>query len=339
MAHDGLKPAALAASAAPADTVARIEHRIGILGLDLDGLAVVTEAATGAYAVTAVIAAMAGAARVTALARDTARHGSARDALEATLGLARAAGVAERIRVVDHVPPGALAECDILTNSGHLRPIDAGMIATLPRRAVIGLMYEAWEFRGGDIDMDACRARGIRVAAVNECHPDVAVFPFLGPLAARLLREAGVGLEGARVALLCDNPFADFIRAGLVLAGARVEVFASPEAVTAGPRDVLLLALNPAANVPLGGETLARLARSAPGALLAQFWGDMERPVAGRLGLAVAPEVEPRPGHMGILLNALGDEPIVRLQTGGLKAAEIVRRGARIPEGGIAHVL
>ena len=33
------------------------------------------------------------------------------------------------------------------------------------------------------------------------------------------------------------------------------------------------------------------------------------------------------PGHMGILLNALGHEPIVRLQTGGLKAAEVVLRG------------
>ena len=65
--------------------------RIEALGLDLDGLEVVTEAATGAYACTAVIAALAG-ARVTAMARDTARHGSAEDAFVATRDPRRAGG-------------------------------------------------------------------------------------------------------------------------------------------------------------------------------------------------------------------------------------------------------
>ena len=45
----------------PETMLESIERRIGILGLDLRGLKVVTEAATGAYASTAVIAALAGA--------------------------------------------------------------------------------------------------------------------------------------------------------------------------------------------------------------------------------------------------------------------------------------
>jgi hypothetical protein len=128
--------------------------RIAALGLDLGGLNVITEAATGAYACTAVIAAMAG-ARVTALARDTVRHGSARDAFDATLGLARLAGVADRVDAVGRLDPAALVRCDILTNSGHLRPITRAMIERLPGRAVIALMFEAWEFRGTDLDLAA----------------------------------------------------------------------------------------------------------------------------------------------------------------------------------------
>ena len=57
-------------------------------------------------------------------------------------------------------------------------------------------MFEAWEFREADLDLAACRDRGIRVAAVNERHPDVGVFPFLGPLCVRLLADAGVAARG-----------------------------------------------------------------------------------------------------------------------------------------------
>jgi hypothetical protein len=74
----------------------------------------------------------------------------------------------------------------------------------------------------------------------------------------------------------------------------------------------------------------------APNVLLAQFWGDIDREIAAGLCLHVWPEVEPGRGHMGILLNRLGHEPIVRLQAGGLKAAEIVWRGDVLLADGVA---
>jgi hypothetical protein len=42
---------------------------------------------------------------------------------------------------------------------------------------------------------------------------------------------------------------------------------------------------------------------------------------------------------MGILLDALGFEPIVRLQTGGLRAAELFRRGVAPTTEGVARAL
>ena len=51
------------------------------------------------------------------------------------------------------------------------------------------------------------------------------------------------------------------------------------------------------------------------------------------------PATPPGPGHMGILLNALGHEPIVRLQTGGLKAAEVVLRGGDPSSESVAELL
>ena len=308
--------------------LASIETRIDALKLDLAGLSVVTEAATGAYACTATIAALAGARRVVARARDTRRHGTARDAALATLGLAEAAGVADRIEIVESLRDEDLAGCDILTNSGHLRPITRAMIELLPRHAVIGLMFEAWEFRGPDLDLAACRERGIRVAAVNERHPDVGVFPFLGPLCVRLLAEAGITRPGSHVALLCDNPFAPFIMAGLTEAGFRPALHETISAVPFAGWDAVVVALDPARNAPLDGAAFRHLAGVAGRARLAQFWGDIDREAAAAAGFGdPVPATPPGPGHMGILLNALGHEPIVRLQTGGLKAAEVVLRG------------
>ncbi|MFT3973445.1 MAG: hypothetical protein QM699_08350 [Amaricoccus sp.] len=315
-----------------------IQKRIDALGLDLHGLHVVTEAATGDYACTAVVAALAG-ARVTAVARDTRRHGTARDAALQTLGLARLAGVREKIDVVDAITEAHLADCDILTNSGHLRPITAGMIAALPERAVIGLMFEGWEFRGEDLDLAAARERGIRIAAVNERHRDVAVFPFLGPLCLRLLQDAGFHAPGSHVAVVCDNPFAPFLRDGLAMAAAGVELAPSIAALRPNGWDAVVISLNPAENPLLGAGDFAALRAAAPRAIVAQFWGDIDRAAAAAAGVRVVPAQAPMPGHMGILLNALGHEPIVRLQTGGLRAAELIFRGAASSSEGVAHLI
>jgi len=321
------QPALLRSDAAQSGVLDSVRQRITALGLDLSGLTVITEAATGHYATTAVIAALAGAKRVIARTRDTARHGSAREAAAATLSLAGEALVADRITIVKRIEDTHLAACDILTNTGNLRPITRAVIEHLPARAVVALMYEAWELRGDDIDLAACRERGIRVAAVNERHPDVGVFPFLGPLCVRLLADAGVNAAGRRVALICDNPFAPFIEAGLGNAGATVQVFQSLADLRMEACDVVAVAVNPEQRPALGFGDFEALAAHAPSALVAQFWGDIDRGAARRAGFGVCPDVEPARGHMGILLNALGHEPIVRLQAGGLAAAAAIYHG------------
>lgn len=316
-----------------------IRQRIAMLGLDLSGMTVVTEAATGAYAVTAVIAAMAGAAHVHAIGRDS-RHGSFDQAAAETLQLALLAGVADRINIARRPSRTALKGCDILTNSGHLRPITRDIVRFLRPGSVIALMFEAWEFREADLDIGSCRARGVRVAAVNERHPDVGVFDFLGPLCEKLLSQGGVPIQGSRIALICDNPFESFIADGLRRAGAVVRTVTRAEEVPPGGWDTVVVALNPETNESLGSSAFSALAAAAPGAMIAQFWGDMDRAAARRHGFdRICPPVEPSKGHMAVLLDALGHEPIVRLQCGGLKAAELAWRGAPSSENGVLQLL
>lgn len=301
-------------------------------GLDLSGMTVLTEAATGAYGVTAPLAAIAGARRVLAVGRSSS-YGSKEEATEWTLNLAQLCGVAQRVEVLDAVPE-RLDGIDIVTNSGHLRPIDSSLISKLPTSCVIALMFEAWEFRESDIDARACRQRGIPIAGVNERHPSVDVFSYLGPLCVKLLHDAGVCVYGSRLALLCDNAFGPYIVRALEGLGADVSTFNDVVTLAPDAWDCVVVALTPGSTLRVDMNQAKRLAQVAQGAVIAQLWGDIDRDALRSEGFAVWPPQPPRPGHMAVLLSAIGPEPVIRLQAGGLRAAEwVYRRRAVTPEG------
>jgi hypothetical protein len=312
----------------PARLLWLMEAAVKDCDLDLAGTVVLTEAASGAYVVTPVLAAMAGAARVIALTRDS-RYGSGEEVTAQTRSLARMAGVADRVEVVAEKRPELVASADIVTNSGHLRPIDARMAAWMKPTAVVPLMFEAWELpaRAGDVDLDALRERGIAVAGTNERQPAVDVFSFLGVMAAKLLLDAGVAVRRTRIAVLCDNPFAPWLGEGLEAFGAEVETSARLEDLaTAPPPDAVLVALRPGPEPVLGAAGAAGLAARWPGTPVAQFWGDIDREALTAAGVPCWPPRAPAPGHMGILPSDIGPEPVVRLQAGGLKVGEVLLR-------------
>lgn len=313
-----------------------MERAISATELDLSGLTVLTEAATGAYATTAVMAAMAGADRVYALAKSS-RHGTGADVESEVLKLASCADVARRITVVRSIEPEILGGVDIVTNSGHLRPLNAWLLNKLPDRAVVALMFEAWEFRAADIDLAACIERRIPVVGVNERHPAVDVFSYLGPLCVKQLHDCGLAVHGNRLALLCDNAFADWIRRGLSAMGADVDLYTRCDEISSDAWDAIIVALRPRTGFDIKEADVRHLAAvSPPGVAVVQFWGDIDRKALTAHGLCAWPPVPPSPGHMGILLSAIGPEPIVRLQAGGLRAAELVYRGHRSPLNGPA---
>ena len=294
--------------------------------LDLRGFTVLTEAASGAYVVTPVIAALAG-ADVCAVAAGNA-YASDEEIRELTVGLARLAGVADRVEIVPAKDPSIVGAADIITNSGQVRPIDAETVSRMKPSAVVPLMYESWEYRGADVDLEACRDRGIVVAGTNERHPAVDVFSYLGQMAVLQLHEAGIPVRGSRILLLCDNDFAPFIVRDLETAGAIVTLSARATAEAVPPdADAVVLALQPRATAVFDAVDAELLGREAPGAVLVQYWGDADREALAAAGVPVWPPRAPRAGHMGVLPSAVGPEPIVRLQSGGLKVGEVLGRG------------
>ncbi|MBX6311396.1 MAG: hypothetical protein IRY99_00505 [Isosphaeraceae bacterium] len=299
----------------------QISAAVERLQLNLSGWRVLTEAATGPYAVTPILAALAG-AEVIAFTRES-RYGTVRQVRQETSALAQELGISDRVAVVEVLTAADLGSVDLITNSGHLRPIDAAKIDHLKPTAVIPLMYEAWEFRATDVDLAACHRRGIRVAGTNERHPKVGVFAYLGPLVVKAILEANHELLGERCLLISDNDFAPYIRRTLEANGAEVHQVARSVEASGATWDIVIIATTP----PLsGGERVSLDGVHAD--LYCQLWGDVDRTqVTGTW----RPEREPEPGHMGLALADLGVAPVVRLQAAGLKCGEVLLRGVAGP--------
>jgi hypothetical protein len=271
-----------------------------------------------------VLAAIAAAEHVFAVTHES-RHGTVEEVKQQTKELAAAARVSNRIEIITEITNDVVAEADIITNSGHVRPIDAKVVSWMKPTAVIPLMYEAWEFRPADIDLTACRNRGILVAGTNERHPDVDVFSYLGIMACKLLVNAGVAVYGSRLLILCDNHFGSYIRSGLENAGAKVQISdCLPSAIGDRPFDAILVALRPKAEPILSAADAITVANRWPGTVVAQFWGDIDYIAFAAAGIPLWPPDPPTRGHMAILPSAVGPEPVVRLQAGGFKVGEIL---------------
>jgi hypothetical protein len=317
-----------------------IARHVATVQLDLQGLNVLTEAATGAYRVTPVIAAVAG-AQVTAFAKGC-RYGSVEDARTEVLALAQELRVSDRIQIVESLGPLHIGKFDIVTNTGHLRPLDGRFVAAMKRGAAIPLMYEQWELRSGEVDLNACRERGIQVAGTNECHPAIRVFDYLGNLALLGLSHCRVATCFSKILLICDNPFAPHIARTLIRADAELEVFDDtpiPDEMQVIRRsihdakdyDAIVVASTPTAIPVIGRDGHAKYSVEQIGTFgaVVQLWGDVDR--SSIVGSVFYPSKEPPLGHMGVLLSELGAEPVIRLQTGGLKVGEVLAKSSIQP--------
>jgi hypothetical protein len=295
-----------------------IESAIADFELNLRSLVILTEAATGHYALTPVIAAMAGADRVYTLTRDS-RFGTSKQALSEVCAAARAFGVEDRITPLTR-DDERVADADVITNLGFVRPIDAPFIARLKKTAAVPLMWETWEFRESDLDLRACRARGIPVLGTDEHHPRLRTFDYLGEVAAKLLLELGIEIERCSVIVLGDGEFGDIVERALAALGATVRRV-KPNEVLEAVRDADTLVVAEHEN----RETLVdagALSEANPSLAVAHICGGVER----NAKLCCAPDVFAAPGSMSVTTDYIGPKPLIDLHTAGLRVGELLTR-------------
>lgn len=328
-----------------ATITSKIIDAVNRLKLDLSGKVVLTEAATGAYVVTPIIAALAG-AKVYAFTKGT-RHGSVDEVKKQTLDLLAQFNLPNAsLSIIDKLSPEIIAEADIITNSGHLRPLDKNILQHAKERAVIPLMYEAWEWREADLDIETCRKKNILLGATNERHPDVDVFNYLGDMALKMIFDAGLCPYNNNYILICNNDFGPFIAKTLSKVCASLAVcdtsenkskytelqidwignfpdFTIPEKYKTS--DAVLFTAYPFDRTWIGKENtpilIDKLKSEIENPFILRYCGHIDE--ACKADIRFYPE-SVKPGHMGILPSDIGFDPIIRLQSGGLKVAQLM---------------
>lgn len=321
-----------------------MENRIAATRLDLTGLSVLTEAATGSYCVTPVIAAMAGAKKVMAYTKDS-RFGSVKDVFEETSQLINAVGKPLPVDIISTISIAEYARADIITNSGHLRPIAREHIMAMKPTAVIPLMYEIWESRKSDVDVIACEELGIKIAGTNEHNSLLDVFSFIGPLVVKALHNAFIPVIGSRIVVVSNNAFGLSVaehllrnRADVFCVGPK-EVFSGVDAILCGDVkeaeitfsiDACIIATTPMiSNVnTYDRPSLTEFIANICPAVCVHLWGDIEYKALTKSGIYIVPEKPVKEGHQGLVMSDVGPEPIIRLQTGGLKVGEVLARNS-----------
>jgi hypothetical protein len=327
----------------------KLIKRVEALGLNLKGKTVLTEAASGAYVVTPVLAALAG-AKVYAFTKTT-RYGTVEEIFDNTRKLiADCTSMKLDITLIDQVTPEIIAQADIITNSGHLRPLNEDKLRYAKDNVVIPLMYEAWEWRDADMDINYIRKRGFRIGATNERHPEVDVFNYLGDMAVKQIFDAGITPYKNKFVLLCNNDFGPFIAKvvskvcdGLAVIdkdenkdrynfpnlewiGSFPDVkvpakYKDAEAIifTAYPFDQNWIGENTPINIK-------QIKAEFKDPYILRYCGDADPKAMDKEGIRYFPAVV-HSGHMGVLPSAVGYDPIIRLQAGGLKAGEALLTG------------
>jgi hypothetical protein len=327
----------------------KLIRQVDALQLNLKGRTVLTEAATGAYIVTPVLAALAG-AKVFAYSKTT-RYGTIDDVFEATKKLAESfTSFPLDIHFIDSISPEIISQADIITNSGHLRPLNQAMLEHAKDNLVIPLMYEAWEWRDADMDIKYIRKRGFKIGATNERHTEIDVFNYLGDMALKQIFDAGITPYRNRFILLCNNDFGPFIAKVLVEVCDGLAVidkdenkqryncdkidwiggfpnFKIPESYRNA--EAVIFTAYPFDQNWIGEKTIINfeeIKSQLSDPFILRYAGDLDEVVLQNQGIRFFPRYV-HSGHMGILPSAIGYDPIIRLQSGGLKCGECLLSG------------
>lgn len=187
-----------------------VKKTIEKFNLNLEGLNVFTEAATGNYMYTPIAAALAGAEHVFAVTGDS-KYGKKEDVKKQTMEEAKELGVDDKITVLFEKDMNCLSKSDIITNSHFVRPISKKMILDMRPTAVIPVMFLTGDLKvRRDIDIEACLSKEILVLGTNEYDSSLNLFESNGFYMSKLLFEAGLSIFKNKLLIIASGDMGNY---------------------------------------------------------------------------------------------------------------------------------
>lgn len=330
------EPKAVIQAAEIKRVIALAKNAIGILDLDLKGTTVLTEVGSKYFLFSPIIAAMGGAYKVVAYTRDS-RFGLADDIVSGAQAILDAELPHLSVEFVQgELKPEHLHAADIITNSGFLRPLDAEKLRHCRPSCVVPLMYEKWELRADDIDIDHCTARGIKVAGTWEDDPRIQVFQYVGALAIKMAFEAGYEVFGSRIIIWSDDDFGKVAAQHFKAAGAAHVVMTTSfdEVVAHAAKADFIFFCDYSESRSYNDPTFwnwERIQAVNSHMGFVHLYGALDAEALATRGFHVYPLQKGGYQTMTRTLAHVGPRPFVNLYTAGLKVGQMMLDGAQGP--------
>ncbi len=309
--------------------IANIKRKIGDLNLDLSGETVLTELGSNNYFYTPVIAALAGAEKVFVWTRSNVHFNVDQNA-EEFMSVMSELNLTERIALrVDARPETDISSSTIITNSGFIRPIDDEFLSLCSDDVVIPLMYEAWELRATDVDIEAATSYGIKVAGTFENHQNVSVFDGVGPLAIKLSLEAGHEVYNNNIIVYSNDHFGEVTSESFRKFGATsvLQTISEEEVFKNLPNTDFIYLCNYHEKRTYGIEllNLMKLKEVNPNIGLVHLYGALNFKIFEEAAISVYPKKQGKSMIMSETLAYLGPQLLISLVVAGFKVGSLMR--------------
>ncbi len=309
-----------------------ISNAINKLSLNLTDYIILTEVGSNYYNYTPIIAALANAKYVYAWTRDS-QYGSGKEIKEKCMNIAKALSLNDKISItINDKPISQIAEADIITNSGFLRPLNADFLKHVKLNAVIPLMYELWELRQEDIDIEFCKKNQIKVAGTSESNSDINVFGACGALAVKLANEAGYEVYQNNIAVWSNDDFGKVsFNAFKDAKAANVNIYNDYSLLLSDIDKIDFLYIcdyNEKRSYfgPKGFMALDELIKKNNSFGVVHLYGDIDNEILKRNNINVYPDKKGYPNVMTCTLGHVGLLPILNLQTAGFKVGQLLKQ-------------
>ncbi len=298
----------------------KIDYSISKLELNLSDKIVLTEAATGNYMCTAIIADKAGAKRVYALAKDSI-YGTIDD-IKREYKEYFLLNRDSNIVIIDSLDE-IKEKVDIITNSGFIRPINEEVLKYTHKNSVITLMYEPWEFREGDIDLELVYKKGLKVYGVNEHNEKLRIMDYIGITVLYLLLDLKIShFSNREILVLGTYDFTEPIERTLKKNGYKVTMINDyKESIDINRYDIFVVAEHQRDREVIGNSKDAFIKTSdiLDDKVVIHISGNVDFNGASFLHLPSKPAPF---GYMSYRTDFIDNMAVIDLQTGSLKVAE-----------------
>lgn len=313
-----------------------IKEAIQKLELNLENLTILTEVGSNSFLYLPIIAAMANAKQVYAWAKDSS-FGKSDDIInecQEKIGLLGLDGsiisFASNHRSIQHI-----ANADVITNSATIRPLDESFLKHVKASAVIPLMFEKWELRDTDIDINYCRKMNIKVAGTWENHPDLLIFNSVGNLALKMIYDAGLEIWQNNIFVWGCDEFGKVITGALTNSGANSVINSTNSKefeANLSSLDILYLCDYHESRpyFTKNGDSIfnvEELVRLNPSLTIVHLFGNLDSKLLLDLGLNVFPRKDGFYKKMSYTLNYIGPKTTIDLYAAGLKVATEMLKG------------